>query len=242
MNASRVGRLVGYLLASAAVVGFAASVSANQLPPPGPILDLAGGLSPHNAPKQYSVNFLASDVTTAITFAFRNDPMATEFSNVSLVDLADPSKNLLLNGDFSSYGLSTLLPSDWTYANPENAAFGGYVTTTCVGAKVCWYDGATQGYDSLSQSVATTAGDIYQISFWAVDDSGLSHWSNLSTNGDVTDPGGNGANILAYAFPNGSGGPPPPPGPELSTWGMMLLGFVGLGYVGYGRGARRAIG
>jgi hypothetical protein len=156
---------------------------------------------------------------------------------VSLVDLADPSKNLLLNGNFSSYNPSSLLPNNWTYANPQGAAFGGFVTTTCIGASTCWYDGATQGYDSLSQSVATTSGDTYKISFWAVDDSALPRWSSISTNGDITDPGGNGANILTYAFPNGSSGPPPPAAPELSTWAMMLLGFAGLGYIGYRRGA-----
>jgi hypothetical protein len=31
----------------------------------------------------------------------------------------------------------------------------------------------------------------------------------------------------------GGGTPPPPPIPEPSTWAMMLLGFIGLGFIGY---------
>jgi hypothetical protein len=41
------------------------------------------------------------------------------------------------------------------------------------------------------------------------------------------------------AFIQGLGNAPPPIGtPEPSTWAMMLLGFAGVGFLGYRRGAR----
>lgn len=222
----------------------------NKAPPTGAILDL-GGLSnrsiPHDTPEVYSVDFTAVLSKSAITFAFRNDPWFLQFSDVSLVDVTTGSGSLLSNGDFSAgtyFSASSLhfgTPDDWTYSNIDGAAFGGYVRSNCVGATSCWYDGAIQGYDELSQSVMTTVGDQYQISFSVLDTGGPSLWSGISTNGDVTDSGGNGADILAYV--GGITGPSitdysqPKTIPEPSTWVMMLLGFATVGYFGYRRGS-----
>ncbi len=85
-----------------------------------------------------------------------------------------------------------------------------------------------QGYDELGQEVETTVGNTYQVSFTAEVLGGVATWSRLSTNGDKSDAGGNGADILVYAL-NGK------PIPEPSTWTMMGLGFAGLGYLGYRR-------
>ncbi len=93
-----------------------------------------------------------------------------------------------------------------------------------------------KGYDQLSQSLATalTPGDTYVLSFSAYEVGGPNIWSKLSTDGDVN--GGNGVDILAYV-----GGIDGPYGGRLrlSTWVMMLAGFLGLGVAGYRR-ARRA--
>ena len=105
------------------------------------------------------------------------------------------SGNLLTNGDFSTGDLT-----GWTYANIYGAGYGGFVSSSCEGYFTsCWYDGAVQAHDAISQTIATNPGDNYEISFYATDNGELSNWSRLSTNGDVTDPGGNGADILAYA-------------------------------------------
>jgi hypothetical protein len=149
--------------------------------------------------------------------------------------------NLLLNGDFSQLPVASSLPLDWTYANFDGAVFGGSARNNCgPDSGSCWFDGAVQGYDTLSQSVVITAGNVYTLSFEVLDSEGPTSWSAFSTNGDTTDSGGNGADILAYAtgVPGENiGGPPPPPPtvPEVSTWAMMLLGFAGLGYLGYRR-------
>jgi hypothetical protein len=213
------------------VLGLSAGAQAlpSNLPPPsGAILDLDGGLIPHGAPQTYTVDFTAAIANTAITMAFREDPAFVFVSNITLMDLTNPSGNILLNGDFATGDLGA-----WTYANVYGATFGGVVTSSCEGYfSHCWYDGAVQAYDAISQTVATNVGDVYELSFDATDNSGLGNWSALSTNGNVTGTGGNGADILAYAQ---EGLPPPGSTPEASTWAMMILGFAGLGFVGYRR-------
>jgi PEP-CTERM motif len=48
-------------------------------------------------------------------------------------------------------------------------------------------------------------------------------------------PSGGVSGTFVAEFTSGGGSPPPAPVPEPSTWAMLLLGFVGLGYVGYRR-------
>src|SRR3984893_18948024 len=97
------------------------------------------------------------------------------------------------------------------------ATFGGAVTADCgVGGpgNYCWYDGAVQAYDAISQTIATTPGHQYQISFSVADYSGCGcDFSDVSTNGNTTDTGGNGINVTVYAQ---AGLPPPPPGETLT--------------------------
>jgi hypothetical protein len=183
----------------------------NNPPPAGPILDLNGTpiLGGGNGTYQmYTVDFIATLANTAITFAFREDPAFISFANASVVDLTAGSGNLLMNGDFSG-GVYTdngnpSTPVDWTYANMYGATFGGGVqsgATDCYGVAYCWYDGAVQAYDAISQTIATTPGHQYQISFLVADNSGCGtcNFSDLSTNGDTTDTGGNGKNVTVYA-------------------------------------------
>jgi hypothetical protein len=185
-----------------------------------------------NSQQQYSVDFAAGVANTAITFAFRQDPSYESFSGVSVVDLTTASGNLLTNGDFSG-GIYTdngnsSTPIGWAYANIYGAFAGGVVRSGCgVGGSNCWYDGAVQAYDAISQTIPTTIGDTFQISFYLNGGgSQTGSYSALSTNGDTTDPGGNGIDVLAYA----QAGLPPAGGvPEPATWAMMLVGIGGLG-------------
>ena len=180
----------------------------NNPPPADPILDLNGTPIPgggNGTYQSYTVNFTAALNNTAITFAFREDPSFIAFANASVTDLTVPGANLLTNGNFSggvySDNGNNLTPVGWTYANMYGATFGGVVSTTnCGVVGTCWYDGAVQAYDAISQTIATTPGHQYQISFSVADYSGCGcDFSDVSTNGNTTDTGGNGINVTVYA-------------------------------------------
>jgi hypothetical protein len=215
-------------VALVAVAAGQASANPSNLPPPsGAILDL-DGQPITNTGQLYSVDFVAGVANTAITFAFRQDPSFEAFSNASVVDLTTASGNLLTDGDFSAGTAGSNSPPGWTYANLYGATFGGVVGTAgeCGAFGTCWYDGAVQAYDAISQTIGTTVGDTYQVTFnlnggGSVD--GI--YRRLSTNGDVTDTGGNGIDVLVYA----QAGLPPVGTPEPATWALMLMGFGGLG-------------
>jgi len=201
-------------------VNAAANTAANNGPPPGAILDLNGQPIPTSY-QQYRVQFQAAIANTAITFAFRNDPSYTSFANASVTDVTNPGPNLLSNGDFSGgthtdpVSGNTLVPNNWTYANIYGASAGGIVDPNCgIGGTgtYCWYDGAVQAYDAISQTIATTVGDTYLISFYLTAYGG-STFSSVSTNGNTTDTGGNGIDVTVYAQ---AGLPPPPQGETLT--------------------------
>jgi uncharacterized repeat protein (TIGR01451 family) len=196
----------------------------NNPPPAGAILDLNGTPIPGGGDgtfQRYTVNFTATLTSTAITFAFREDPAFISFADASVVDVTTESGNLLVNGNFSGGVYSdpvsgnSFVPNGWTYANVYGAFAGGVVQPGCGRDEgYCWYDGAVQAYDAISQTIPTTVGDTYQISFWVADNSGCftegdlpCNFSDLSTNGDTTGTGGNGINVTVYA----QAGLPPPP-------------------------------
>ena len=201
----------------------------NEPPPLGAILDLNGLPVPHGAPVQYTVNFTAALSSTAITFAFREDPAFIVFQNASVVDQTTSSGNLLTNGNFLG-GVYTdngnsATPIGWTYANIFGAGAGGVVSTSCSPSSgTCWIDGAIQAYDAISQTIPTSVGDHYQISIFVTDNGGLTTFSDLSTNGIVNGTGGNGIDVLAYA----QAGLPAPGVPEPATMLLLGLGLVGV--------------
>ena len=229
MNSKLIASVV--FCAAAALAAGATAGPSNEGPPTGAILDLNGQPITATA-TQYSVDFTGAVADTAITFAFRDDPAFLAFSDVSVVDLTTASGNLLTNGNLSG-GVYTnsgnaLTPVGWTYANVYGASYGGGVAAGCGnGGDNCWSDGAVQAYDALSQTIGTTVGDTYQVSFYLSEDntSGDTVYSDLSTNGDVTDDGGNGIDVLAYA----QAGLPPSSVPEPASWALMLVGFGALG-------------
>jgi hypothetical protein len=212
----------------------------NDPPPAGAILDLNGTPIPgggNGTYQMYTTNFTATFSNTAITFAFREDPSFIAFANASVTDVTVGGGNLLANGNFSggtyTNNGNSLTPVGWTYANIYGASFGGVVAPSgdnpnacgVGGPSNCWYDGAVQAYDAISQTIATTPGHQYQISFSVADYSGCGcDFSDVSTNGDTTDNGGNGINVTVYAQ---AGLPPPtasmPCTPDPSNPGQCLF-------------------
>src|SRR5581483_6509002 len=88
---------------------------------------------------------------------------------------------------------------DWTFDNVYGAAASGVVGVDCGVFAFCWTDGSVQAYDAIDQIVGTTIGDTYTLSFDYWDNGGLTTFSDLSTNGDISGTGGNGVDLLAYA-------------------------------------------
>jgi PEP-CTERM motif-containing protein len=207
-----VKRLLQRALPVLGVLAVAATASANPCPPgnpptncappPGAILDLDGTPVPHQY-QLYTVNFQATDPTTNLSFAFREDPAFLLLDDVAVYDnTTDPGHltNLVLNGGFELGPVGSPAPADWTYLNSFGATFGGVVSTNGPHTGTNdYFDGAVQAYDGITQGIATTPGDIYSISFWLNDNGGLTTFSRLSTNGNVTNTGGNGVDLLVYA-------------------------------------------
>lgn len=160
-----------------------ADPGANNGPPAGTIiLDLGGAYATpptsalpitgngNQTYNTYTANFNATLTSTVITFAFRDDPAQISFTNASVVDNATPSLNLLTNGNFAE-GLT-----GWTYVDTYGVTGAGTVASgsgACYAASYCWFDGAVQAYDAISQSISTTAGHTYKISFDVAEDSGI---------------------------------------------------------------------
>jgi hypothetical protein len=230
-------------------------VDPNNVPPPvGAILDLNGTPIPgggNHTFQTYSITFVANVTSTAITFAFREDPDFLYLEQVSVVDQTVPGPNLLTNGDFSggTYTSSgnNATPNGWIYANQYGADAGGVVRTSgCGGATPnnCFYDGAVQAYDAISQTITTVVGHTYKIQFSLADDSscGACNFSRLSTNGDTTSTGGNGKDLLVYAqagLPAPSGPPAPPiAGTPIPNTLILMLIAIAAAFVWYQYSAR----
>jgi hypothetical protein len=216
------------LVVSAALCAPGAFAQGNNNPPPsGAILDLNGQTVNHGAATTESVSFTADLSSTDITFAFREDPAFISFSDVTLTNTTTGSStNLITNGDFSSGSGEN--PTGWTFANVYGAYASGVVSDSCGGGLTsCWYDGSVQAYDAIDQYVATIVGDTYLLSYVYSDNGPLTTFSDLSTNGDTSDTGGNGIDILAYAqagLPPAGNVTPEPDSIWLMSTGAVMLG------------------
>ena len=219
-----------------AALGFAIAAysQVNEPPPVGTVIDQLTGQSIIGSFTTRTAGFVATASSTNLSFAIREDPAFLFLDNVSLVDMTTSSGNLLTNGDFELGVVGNSAPVGWTYLNTFGASFGGLVTSGCgVGGSICYDDGAVQAYDAITQAIATTAGDTYQLSYDYADScpgdcgnaGGVTVYQPLSTNGDVTDTGGNGRDLFVYA------GALPVRAPEPGSLAVLGAGLVGFGWL-----------
>lgn len=227
------------LIAAAGVLFAGAARAENLLPPAGPLsLNLAGQPLPTGY-TEYSTSFTASSSSSIVTFVFRHDPGWFAFDDASVV--ADgASTNLLSDGGFES-GIGS-----WSYFAQSGVTHTGFVGN--IGSVVGgipwsapvhsgahdWLDGSTEGYDGLSQTIATTPGQVYDVTFWL--DQRLTQPVSASIFKELSDNGqsgvlGNGIDALVYAgdaLPSTTD-PLTPGVPEPSVWVLMIVGFGFLG-------------
>ena len=222
--------VTGFSLLGLIFIQGAIAAPMNLGPPTGPIFDLAtngSGLTP-SVYTQYSVSFVATSANTDLTFALRNDPGYFALDDISMIDTTTASGNLVTNGDFEAANT----PTGWGVDNIYGATFAGFVDSSgnCGnfglaphGGTNDWCDGSVQAYDAIDQVISTTIGDSYTVSFWLIANPGSATAQQLSTNGNVTDQGGNGMDVLVYAQ---SG--LPTPSPEPGTIALFATGLAGL--------------
>ena len=138
-----------------------------------------GGVTPAaDVYQQYSYTFEATSSQTLVTFLFRNDPSYSALDDIS-VTLSSGGPNLLANPGLEQGPASgQFWPADWETVGQQGLEAAGVWSDENEGeppfaphsGSGYWVDGAVGGYDGLAQSVATTIGDTYDLTFWYASD------------------------------------------------------------------------
>lgn len=234
MRAANAPRVLALLLAAAATTLSARRAQA-QNPPPNPILDIAssrGGTL--TTSELFTTSFIASTSTTTVSWAFREIPAYFAFDDASVTAMGS-TVNLLTNPGFESATVGQNVPTGWgRFIQPVDVTAIGVIAAGSNGAcspngahggTQFWCDGSVEGYDGLYQTIATTVGQQYNISFWLGDNSFQ----------PLTNPG---IDALVYAQAGLPSGTVPVTGtPEPATLGLVA---AGLGLAGVWRRRRRA--
>lgn len=216
--------------AAAAMTGAAHA----QMAPPGYILDV-GSLNSYgptpSAYTQYSVDFTATLSNTTVAFAFREVPAFFSFDDAS-VTLQGGGANLLADPGFETATVGSNFPDGWTrFIQPVDQTAIGVVSSGFPDGNAdnpnsglnYWSDGSVEGFDGLAQTVATTIGSTYTISFFLSDDSGQ-NFDNPTIDAFVYAGDG----LPVSTVPAGV--------PEPAAWSLMIGGF---GLVGAAMRRRR---
>ncbi|CAF0867482.1 unnamed protein product [Adineta steineri] len=118
---------------------------------------------------QYSYNFTAYETATTISFGVNGNTQNCIFlDDISVIDIANPSVELLTNPGFEN---STTTLTGWNawYASTCGGSSAGHIVSDsdCRFSSNC-YRGqcSSSGTDYLIQSFATTLNHVYTISFW----------------------------------------------------------------------------
>lgn len=119
----------------------------------------------------YMFNYTATSTTLTLTFVIHNGPAdeTAYLDDVSVVDMAAPSIQLLDNPSFENSSSTITGWSLWCTTSCTNSGDGGKITTSGChsgSGSNCFSDHCNGGNNFLGQTFATTAGNIYSISFW----------------------------------------------------------------------------
>ena len=169
--------LVSTLISTAATLVITAPETHAQTPPPGAILDIAaatpGVLSGY---QNYTTSFVATNSNTTVSWAFREVPAFFAFDDAS-VTAAGSTTNLLADPGFETATVGTNIPDGWgRFIQPVDVSYVGLVSSNASsnncspngahGGSNFWCDGSVEGYDGLYQTIPTTVGQTYDVSFW----------------------------------------------------------------------------
>ncbi|CAF0925035.1 unnamed protein product [Adineta steineri] len=120
---------------------------------------------------QFSFNYTATNLISTLTFTIHGGPAGElcYLDDVSFVSRNASSIQLLQNPSFEN---STAVPSGWvTWCASSCSSIGdggNIISSGCHSdsGNTCYSGRCNGGYDFLGQSVATTIGNNYIISFW----------------------------------------------------------------------------
>ncbi|OYW17394.1 MAG: hypothetical protein B7Z55_12605, partial [Planctomycetales bacterium 12-60-4] len=116
----------------------------------------------------YTYDVVATQADSYLSFTFRNDPAYTSLDTISVTLSGGPE--LLLNGGMDT--ATADVPDNWVKIGTQGLAAAGIYSTTSppgIGPQAgagYWRDGAVGGFDGIAQSLTTTIGATYTISFW----------------------------------------------------------------------------
>ncbi len=110
----------------------------------------------------YSKSYKAVSNRTIITFAFRNDPSYWCLDNVSVIDISS-NIELVTNGGFEDNPSDGFIRCN-SYGNSSTTLF--LSSAHPYSGKRSFCDGSVGLPDYLSQTLNTTIGQIYRVSFW----------------------------------------------------------------------------
>jgi len=214
--------LATWALAAAALAAAGPSAQAAVGdPPPGAIFDLAAtplGGNILSSYQSFTTSFVAAVPNTTISFAFREVPAFFAFDDASVT--TGGGSNLLVNPGFELATVGQNVPTDWgRWIQPQdvsaigvvasNGSPGGCPPNGAHGGSQFWCDGSVEGYDAVFQTIATTVGQTYDITFSLGDNS----------NEAITNPT---IDMLVYATNGLPTGTVPVGAPEPAS--LLLLG------------------
>lgn len=223
-RSSLIGSRLALAIAMAGVGALSTPTVSAQTAPPGAIFNLRATVGAVTLPtyQQYSFSFVAGVANTTVSFAFREVPAYFAFDDASVV-MNGTSVNLLANPGFESATAGQNVPTLWgRWIQPIDVSAIGRVQAGTSGScgigphsgTKLWCDGSVEGYDAVYQTLATTIGSQYNVSFWLQDNSGSA----------MTDPT---INMYGYATNGLPGGTVDVnPVPEPGTYALMFAGLA----------------